>query len=64
MKDKIRAWQQKRRQRRILRNVAKLSAAWSEYEDFMRSTGRASMLKVARRELIAGRFKMQDWLAS
>lgn len=64
MQHKIEAWTERRRIRRILKNVAKLSKAWVEYEDYMRATGRAKMLKTAKRELIAGRFRMEDWLAS
>lgn len=64
MKRKWLEWRERRRRERILKNVAKLSSAWSEYEDLMRASGKAAMLKVARRDLIAGRFRVTDWLAS
>ena len=64
---KVKAWWQGRkegrRRRRILRDVGRLSAAWQEYETLMRQQGHGRELKRVRRELIAGRWKMQEWLS-
>lgn len=62
MKRWLRAIRQAHQIRKMKRTTAGLAKAWREFEAMMKAAGHGSDLKVIRRDVINGRFKIEDWL--